>query len=109
MAVLLAVALFSVILDHAKGLSASPQHSRYFGLDLLAPPPLLLEELLFDPGLGTPWPDLIEPSPAKEVPPFLLKESLNQKRMDAFEINFRVIFAQVKSFTINQDACLRPN
>ena len=30
MAVLLAVALFSVILDHAKGLSASPQHSRYF-------------------------------------------------------------------------------
>ena len=34
MAVLLAVALFSVILDHAKGLSASPQHSRYFGLDL---------------------------------------------------------------------------
>ena len=85
MAVLLAVALFSVILDHAKGLSASPQHSRYFGLDLLAPPPLLLEELLFDPGLGTPWPDLIEPSPAKEVPPFLLKESLNQKRMDALK------------------------
>ena len=34
MAVLLAVALFSVILDQAKGLSASPQHSRYFGLDL---------------------------------------------------------------------------
>lgn len=89
MAVLLAVALFSVILDQAKGLSASPQHSRYFGLDLLAPPPLLLEELLFEPGLGTPWPDLIEPSPAKEVPPFLLKESLNQKRMDALKINFR--------------------
>ena len=89
MAVLLAVALFSVILDQAKGLSASPQHSRYFGLDLLAPPPLLLEGLLFDPGLGTPWPDLIEPSPAKEEPPFLLKESLNQKRMDALKINFR--------------------
>ena len=75
MAVLLAVALFSVIL--AKGLSASPQDSRYFGLDLLAPPPLLLEELFFDPRLeGTPWRDLMEPlSPTSDVAPFLLNES----------------------------------
>ena len=74
-ALLLAVALFSVIL--AKGLSASPQDSRYFGLDLLAPPPLLLEELFFDPRLeGTPWRDLMEPSPTSDGAPFLLEESL---------------------------------
>ena len=68
------MALFSVIL--AKGLSASPQDSRYFGLDLLAPP-LLLEELFFDPRLeGTPWRDLMEPSPTSDGAPFLLEESL---------------------------------
>ena len=44
MAVLLAVALFSVIF--ANGLSASPQHSRYLGLDLL----LAFDEFaLFEP------------------------------------------------------------
>lgn len=70
MAVLLAVALFSVML--AKGLSASPQHSRYFGLDLLAveallvfdPPPLL-------PGLATPWRDLVDPPPPRDPPPLV--------------------------------------
>ena len=65
MAVLLAVALFSVML--ANGLSASPQHSRYFGLDLL-----LDAELLLDPGLAPPvlpWPrDFMDSLP----PPVLL-------------------------------------
>ena len=68
MAVLLAVALFSVML--AKGLSASPQHSRYFGLDLL-----LDAELLLDPGLApVPWPprDFMDSLPPPPPLPFLL-------------------------------------
>ena len=65
MAVLLAVALFSVML--AKGLSASPQHSRYFGLDLL-----LDAELLLDPGLApVPWRDFMDSLPPPPLP-FLL-------------------------------------
>ena len=72
MAVLLAVALFSVML--ANGLSASPQHSRYLGLDLL-----LDAELLLDPGLGLllllllcpRFPDFIDSLPPALLLPFL--------------------------------------
>ena len=73
MAVLLAVALFSVML--ANGLSASPQHSRYLGLDLL-----LDAELLLDPGLGLVlllfpacprFPDFIDSLPPALLLPFL--------------------------------------
>ena len=53
-AVLLAVALFSLSVILAKGLSASPQHSKYLGLDLLLAVALelllgLFERFLMDP------------------------------------------------------------
>ena len=93
MAVLLAVALFSVML--ANGLSASPQHSRYLGLDLL-----LDAELLLDPGLGLllllllpacpRFPDFIDSLPPALLlpflaPPLLLVFSYKTKPISVFQ------------------------
>ena len=65
-AVLLAVALFSLSVILAKGLSASPQHSKYLGLDLLLAVALELLLGLFERFLMDPF-----PPPVPE--PFLLK------------------------------------
>lgn len=59
-AMLLAVALFSVML--AKGLSASPQHSMYLGcldLEVKVPPPVPMTWLQVDP-VTDPDPDLMD-------------------------------------------------
>ena len=65
-AVLLAVALFSLSVILAKGLSASPQHSKYLGLDLLLAVALELLLGLFERCL-------MEPFPPPLLEPFLLK------------------------------------
>ena len=66
---LLAVALFSVIIDW-NGLSASPHVSKYFGLDLLLG--AVVQELLLDPP-GFVGRFLTEPKPLPPTPvPFML-------------------------------------
>lgn len=86
---LLAVALFSVIIDW-NGLSASPHVSKYFGLDLLLVPGV--QELLLDPP-GFDGRFLTEPKPLPPTPvPFMLNVPSCSKKISGIQILFSTIY-----------------